>query len=106
MGSENSALKSYTLKGPPVTLPAGLAVHPAQLQDGRAASVFLYQRQNQDRVHQATKVPREGWGRPLTSGVSWRHLRLARERDREPGSKATSMSVSQGGDRMVAPPAP
>ncbi|XP_077635970.1 protein-associating with the carboxyl-terminal domain of ezrin [Crocuta crocuta] len=55
MGSESSALKSYALTEPARALPAGLAVHPAVLQDGRRASVFVYRRENEDRVHKAAK---------------------------------------------------
>ncbi|XP_044157097.1 protein-associating with the carboxyl-terminal domain of ezrin isoform X2 [Bufo gargarizans] len=55
MGSESSSMRGFTLQEPPWTHPSGLTIYPAQLQEGRPASVFVYQPDNQDKVDKAAK---------------------------------------------------
>ncbi|XP_018420205.1 PREDICTED: protein-associating with the carboxyl-terminal domain of ezrin, partial [Nanorana parkeri] len=55
MGSESSSLRGFTLQDPPWTQPSGLTIYPALLQDGRLASVFVYQLENQEKVDKAAK---------------------------------------------------
>ncbi|KAG8556298.1 hypothetical protein GDO81_018014 [Engystomops pustulosus] len=55
MGSESSSMRGFTLQDPPWTHPSGLTIHPAQLQEGRPASVFVYQPDNQEKVDKAAK---------------------------------------------------
>ncbi|KAE8611313.1 hypothetical protein XENTR_v10012406 [Xenopus tropicalis] len=55
MGSENSSLRGFTLQDPPWTQPSGLTIYPALLAEGRPASVFVYQPENQDKVDKAAK---------------------------------------------------
>ncbi|XP_077132836.1 protein-associating with the carboxyl-terminal domain of ezrin isoform X6 [Ranitomeya variabilis] len=55
MGSESSSMRGFTLQEPPWTHPSGLTIHPALLPEGRAASVFVYQLANQDKVDKAAK---------------------------------------------------
>lgn len=55
MGSESSSLRGFTLQDPPWTQPSGLTIYPALLQDGRQATVFVYQLDNQEKVDKAAK---------------------------------------------------
>ncbi|XP_040215640.1 protein-associating with the carboxyl-terminal domain of ezrin isoform X2 [Rana temporaria] len=55
MGSESSSLRGFTLQDPPWSQPSGLTIYPALLQDGRLASVFVYQLENQEKVDKAAK---------------------------------------------------
>lgn len=55
MGAESSAARSCRMDGPPVTLPGGLSVYRATLEEEQLVSVFVYQRGNEEAVNKAAQ---------------------------------------------------
>ncbi|XP_069794371.1 protein-associating with the carboxyl-terminal domain of ezrin isoform X2 [Narcine bancroftii] len=55
MGAESSAARSCRLEGQPLTLPGGLSVYRATLDEEQLVSVFVYQRGNEEAVNKAAK---------------------------------------------------
>ncbi|KAM3840215.1 protein-associating with the carboxyl-terminal domain of ezrin isoform 2-T2 [Vipera latastei] len=55
MGSESSALKRDAVEEPSFALPSGVNIYSAILQHDKLASVFVYNRENEDNVNRAAK---------------------------------------------------